>query len=351
MRKTKFYSWANGELAKGCKQCVKGEKLVLFITGLCPRRCYYCPISDRKYGKDVVYANEMPIRYVKEAIEEAKLCDAKGAGITGGDPLTRLERTLKYIKALKKKFGKKFHIHLYTSFDLADDKNLNKLYDAGLDEIRFHADIDNDKLWGRIENALKFKWAVGIEIPVIPGKLRETKKLIDYFEGKVDFINLNELEVADNKISKLSKLGFLKKNRLSYAVKGSEEMALRLLKHAKGTNLHFCTAKLKDKVQLGERIKKRAKNIAKKYDLVDEEGILIRGAIYCRNPVKVRKELMKEFDIPAELIEIDNKRGRLLTGAWIIDEIKEELKARRLKIAIVEEYPTWDRLQLTVNYI
>ena len=60
---------------------------------------------------------------------------------------------------------------------------------------------------------------------------------------------------------------------------------------------------------------------------------------------------MKEFSIPADLIEIDKNRKRLLTGAWIVDELKQQLKAKDLKIAVVEEYPTWDRLQLTVNFL
>jgi len=187
--KTKFYSKKIGNLAKGCRQCVKGQKLVYFVTGICPRRCYYCPISDKKYGKDVIYANERLVKNIHQVIEEAKLCDAKGAGFTGGDPLCNLFRTIFSIRQLKKIFGKSFHIHLYTSFDLIDNQNLGKLFRAGLDEIRFHADIEDDKLWDKILLAKEFKWDIGVEIPVIPGKLKETKKLIDYFYDKIDFLN------------------------------------------------------------------------------------------------------------------------------------------------------------------
>ena len=127
MKKTKYYSYKKGKLSKGCQYCIKGYKLVLFVTGLCPRRCYYCPISDKKYQKDNVYANEWPIKNIREIIKEAKLINAKGAGFTGGDPLCKLWRTFSYIKKLKKVFGKKFHIHLYTSFDLVNEKTLKKL--------------------------------------------------------------------------------------------------------------------------------------------------------------------------------------------------------------------------------
>ena len=328
IEKTKFYSKKIGNLAKGCRQCVKGQKLVLFVTGICPRRCYYCPISDKKYGKDVIYANERKITNIHQIIEEAKLSDSKGAGFTGGDPLCKLWRTTFLIRNLKKKFGKRFHIHLYTSFDLINENDLAKLYRAGLDEIRFHANIDNNKLWNKVELAKKFDWDIGIEIPVIPGKLKETKKLIDYFHDKIDFLNLNELEVADNKMSKLSKLGFLTKSKISYTIKGSEEMALKLMRYVERKkyklNVHYCTAKLKDKVQLGERIKRRAKNAKKEYDLVDEEGMLIRGAIYGKNLNVLRKELMREFDIPSNLIEVDKDKKRLLLAAWIADELKKD---------------------------
>jgi len=355
IKNTGYYSKKIGSLAKGCRLCVKGEKLVLFVTGICPKRCYYCPISDKKYMHDVVYANEWHTNKIKEIIKEAELCNSKGAGFTGGDPLARLNRTIKFIKALKKSFGKKFHIHLYTSFDLVNKRNLEKLCKAGLDEIRFHADIDSNRLWDRINLAKRFRWDIGVEIPAVPGKLKETKELIDYFNDKIDFLNLNELETADNRMSRLSKLGFLTKSRVSYAIRDSEKTAVELMRYIikkrYNLNVHFCTAKLKDKVQLGNRIKRRAKNIAKPYDVVDKEGILVRGVIYCKKLEKTRKDLMKEFDIPAELIETDKQRNQLLTGAWIVDELKNELKKKGLKIAVVEEYPTWDRLIVSLSFL
>jgi pyruvate formate-lyase activating enzyme-like uncharacterized protein len=357
---TPYYSKCTGRLADGCKYCVKGEKLVLFVTGICPRKCYYCPISDKKYGKDVIYANERPVEEgknaVKQIIKEAEICDAKGAGFTGGDPLCKMNRTIKFIKALKKRFGKKFHIHLYTSFDLVNKKNLTKLFKAGLDEIRFHADIDNDKLWNRILIACKFNWDIGIEIPVVPDKVKQTKRLVDYFSDKIDFLNLNELEVADNKISRLAELGYMTKDRISYAVKGSEKAAIEMMKYVLAKkyklNVHFCTAKLKDAVQLAKRLLRRAKNAAKEYDIVDDEGLLIRGALYYNGNLNLlRKKLMKEFDIPSEFIETDKERKRLLTTAAFADENKDILKKKGLKVAIVQEYPTWDRLQVVVDFL
>jgi len=353
--KTNYYSYKVGNLAKGCQYCVKGSKLVLFVTGLCPRSCYYCPISDKKYKHDVVYADEWQTDKIEDIIKEAELIDAEGAGITGGDPLCKLERTIGYIKALKDHFGKKFHIHIYTSFDMVDEEKLRGLSEAGLDEIRFHADINDNKLWGKIDLARKFNWDIGIEIPVIPNKLEETKKLIDFFHGKVKFFNLNELEFADNKFSKLGEMDFETKDNLSYGVKGSEEDALNISKYAEKKypkiNVHYCTAKLKDSVQMANRIVRRAKNAAKDYDEVSKEGLLFRGAIYSEDLEHVKEIIIKKYHIKNNLFDIDEKRKRVLVGALWIHKNKDKLKKDGFKIALVEEYPTQDCLNIMTDFL
>ena len=160
----------------------ENEKLVLFITGLCGQKCFYCPVSEHKFGADDVYADEWklskdPAQADQELLEECRLIEAKGAGITGGDPLATLAKTTHYIQLLKKQFGKSFHIHLYTSFDLVNENNLKELFDAGLDEIRFHADFYNKNKWNNIYIAKKFNWKIGIEIPCIPDLKKETYEI------------------------------------------------------------------------------------------------------------------------------------------------------------------------------
>jgi pyruvate formate-lyase activating enzyme-like uncharacterized protein len=400
MKKTPYHSYKLGNLPKGCQLCVQGAKLVLFITGLCPRSCYFCPISDKKYKKDVTYADEWPVTNIHQIIDEAKLIDAKGAGITGGDPLCKLWNTLFSIRTLKKEFGKKFHIHLYTSLNLINEKNLNSLYKAGLDEIRFHLDLDNDKLWNKIKLALKYDWDIGVEIPVIPKKEKALKKIILFLnninkksKNKIKFLNLNELEIADNKVNKLLKLGYKTKNQLSYAVKGSEELALKLLRFIQKNkiklNIHYCTATLKDKIQVGNRIKRRAKNIKKAYDKVTSYGTLIRGAIYLKNlkpGLNYRKKLnniknrnnyikklniiknniKRDFNIKNNLIYIDKNKLRILTSIKEIKKIRDKINKNFLRninqekkllqnkdlfLAIVEEYPTYDQLELNVEFL
>ncbi len=380
IKKTRFYSYSIGSLPEGCKLCVLGCKLVMFVTGICPRNCDYCPISDKKHQQDITFANEWPTNDIKDIIEEAKLTDAKGAGFTGGDPLVKLHRTITLIKTFKKKFGKDFHTHLYTSFDLATPERLKKLYDAGLDEIRFHPDLDDDKLWDRIENATVFDWDVGVEIPAIPNKKLRTIKLLEFFDKKIKFLNINELEVSDAKANKLSNQGMRTKNDMSYGVKGSDQLAKLLLKEVKqqgySYNVHYCTAKLKDKVQLSKRIQRRAKNVAEPFDIINKDGTLTRGAIYLPfltpsfgytekintltskhkifilNKLRLaRTHLMREYKVPAKLLLIDSQRFRLLTNAGVPQHLTKEISAMGLKPAIITEYPTWDALIVELDWL
>lgn len=403
IQKTSYYSYKIGNLPKGCQLCVKGEKTVLFITGLCSLNCFYCPISDQKKDKDVIYFNEWPSDDINNLFEEIKLCDSKGVGITGGDPLMKLDRTIDYIKQLKKKFGKEFHIHLYTPMNLVTEDSLKKLYDAGLDEIRFHLDPYNNNLWKRLNYAGKFDWKIGVEIPVLPDVISNVKnslkqekhiikqnylKLIDFLATqKIDFLNLNELEISDTNACKLVEKGFKTKDKYSYGVKGSEELAKELLRYIDMKNkqdkhnvklaeaikkteniqaenihinnyafdVHYCTCKLKDGVQLRNRIKRRAKNAAKAYDEIDEDGMLIRGAVYYEKESDGEniKKIFNEHKIePKHGYEMNEDKGkkRCLTSKKTVIKLKNELR-KYGKPAIVTEYPTHDCLNIETEFL
>ncbi len=377
IQQNKYHSFNLGELPKGCQSCVKGEKLVLFVTGICPRKCYFCPVSDDKSGRDVRFANERRVENNGDIIKEAELMDAQGAGITGGDPLSRIERTVEYIKLLKERFGKDFHIHLYTSLDLVDENKLKRLVSAGLDEIRFHLDLDDDKLWKKINLVGKYSWDIGVEIPLIPNKEKEIKKMIDFIIGKVKFLNLNELERADNKLSKLGEMGFEVKEKFSYAIKDSLEMGLRLMDFVKEKNynllVHLCTAKLKDKIQLTNRIKREGEHNHRTFDLVDEGGLLIRGALYLeelapgfgyREKLKrVDKQglieklkpyfdrIVEKFHLTDQDIFLDGEKPRILLSAKKVEKKSKYFRKLGLLPAIVKEYPTADQLEIEVEFL
>ncbi len=319
IRKTKA-GLVYGKLPKGCKLCVEGKKLVLFVTGKCPFRCFYCPVSSERFGRDVSFANERPVKKISDVIEEARLMSAEGAGVTGGDPLADLKKTLSFIKALKQEFGKKFHIHLYTH--LSGNKNvLEKLFEAGVDEIRFHF-ADPSK-------ALEFSWDVGAEIPVIPGWEKTIKAYILRLEKLgVKFINLNQLEFSDSNWERLKAFGFKPEHEYSYVVKGSEELAKKILEWARdeglGITVHYCPAEVKLRIQLVARFKRAARNIAKPFEIITKEGTILVGVLPLEKINEVRK-LTKEFEV---------RENKVFTSPEIAEKLKGE---------VWEYYPTWDR--------
>lgn len=382
-------------LSPGCAMCRQGRKSVLFITGLCSRKCFYCPISEQKDRKDVIFINEVPIMkqgqkkvisggkselhakelefdmWFKELVREIELCKSHGVGITGGDPLMVVDRVCEVIKGLKHRFGEDFHIHLYTPLELFTEENLEKLYEAGLDEIRFHPNVDDDKFWSRGKLAKKFNWTVTMEIPVTPDKELKTYQLIKYMIDYVDFINLNELEYSDTN-AQAFKDKYHVKNSLSYGVEGSEEIALDLKRRFMekgaqyGEKIHYCSAGYKDGVQMRKRIKLRAESIKKDFQVITLDGLIKTGAIYLKDlkPGLDRKLESKDKKlIVARLIKekekldkilaviIDSKKMRFLCKAGEMKKMKNKIKKLGLVPAVVEEYPTYDGFEVEVDFV
>lgn len=347
-----------GKLPRGCELCLEGAKLVLLVTGLCDSKCYYCPLSERRKGKDVVYANERRILGDDELLKEGEISGAKGAGITGGEPFMVFERTLHYIKLLKQEFGQSFHIHLYTTGKMATKEKLEKLHKAELDEIRFHP-VGRDSL-ERLRDALEYDWKVGVEAPVIPQGEAKLTKIASYLEEVgAHFLNINELEISETNFKELEDKGFRLKEGTFAAVEGSEETALNVLDWCKGNvrklSVHYCPTWIKDGVQLRNRLLRRAKNVARPYQEITEDGLLYFGVIepmQWKNDEKGRTQLgrivrilRREFKVPREMVRVNPKKIRVETAWYIVEEIAPYLKKKGLKCATVEEYPTKDRLQ------
>ncbi|MGD1061177.1 MAG: radical SAM protein [Methanomassiliicoccales archaeon] len=332
-------------LAKGCVQCRQGEKLVLLVTGECGSGCYYCPISEAKRGRDVVFANEQRVSEEEDVLAEARAIGAKGTGITGGDPLTHPRRTCSQIKSLKKEFGSGHHVHLYTS--TIDPRAYQSLERCGLDELRIHPQA---RLWGSmersgLEQAVKgLRMEVGIEVPAIPGKEKELESLIRFADrAHLDFVNLNELEFSETNAAALKRRGFEVKDDVSAAVKGSEELALRLLQLDVKIPLHYCSSSFKDSVQLRRRIMRRARRTALPSDMVTDDGTLLKGVIETSEIDDAISMLNDEFNVPTELIHRDEEKKRLEVAPWVLQKISAELPYDSF---IVEEYPTADRLEV-----
>ena len=342
LHKMECGSLCTGRVAKGCRHCIDGSKMVLFVTGRCGWNCYYCPVSLEKKGKDVIYANEGRVYTDEEIIAEAEAMDATGTGITGGDPLLDMDRTVHMIRLLKDRFGKGHHIHLYTA--TIDPEKAKRLQDAGLDEIRFHppesvwTDMSSTRLRETVES---LDIDVGVEVPALPHRERELNALVAYCrEVGVDFVNLNELEFSESNWDMMEAYGYSVRDELSSAVDGSRETAVAVLKANKRADVHFCSSTFKDGIQLRRRLIRRAEHTAKPYQQVTEDGTLVRGYLYAKDLGAAESEL-RSMGVPEDMYEV--LQDRIEVAPWILEDIADSVEHM---CYLSEQYPTADGLEV-----
>jgi pyruvate formate-lyase activating enzyme-like uncharacterized protein len=363
----KINNWLNDSkyirpLSPACRMCAKGSKLVLLVTGVCYSNCFYCPLSFEKFGKDRIFADEWELINeddTKKIIQEAKYINAKGAGITGGDPLIVWRRTKKYISILKEKFGSNFHIHLYTQA-LKNEYHIEDLISEGLDEIRFHPShnywdkMDKSPISQIICKTLEKDVDVAIEIPTIPEMKNEIISLIEWSDiHGIKWININELEFSERNTKKFQSKKYIVKNDISSSVKKSEKTAydilLEISKEDYGIGVHYCSCSFKDGVQLKNRIIRRAKNTVKNHEIICDEGTTIKGVIYQNKNFTLKNiynKLINEYKIEKYKIFINYKKNRIETGVLELNKIASKLLSQGLNSFLIEEYPTADGLEV-----
>ena len=335
IKETKYSSYCLNGIAKGCKQCVVGKKLVLFISGVCSEKCWYCSLSKKRKNKDVIWANERECKNIAGVIKEAEESNALGCGITGGNPLLFLNRTIKYAKALKKRFGKSFHIHIYLPTRLVDEKNLKKLAKY-IDEIRFHPEflIDKSMFYNDIEKIklASFFWKkenIGIELPIIPEKKKEILSFILLVKNKIGFVNLNEFELSDTNFNIVTRKYKLKEN--GYVVADSKKAGLWILRQLAskkaGLKVHLCTAELKNWHQYKNRL---LRHKILPFSKRTRDGTIVYFA--------VNGKIKPGY--------YDKKKKRTIIPVGRVKKLRNEHKILR-----IEEYPTYERDEVEVSEV
>jgi pyruvate formate-lyase activating enzyme-like uncharacterized protein len=264
--------------------------MVLFVTGLCHRRCWYCPLSPERSGRNLAYANDRPVNQPEEILVEARMMGALGTSITGGEPFLVPERVAAFCTILKEAFSKEHHIHLYTG--MAPTREMLLPLIGLVDEIRLHPPQDT---WPEIlaspyarslETARSLGFAVGIEVPALPAlpALAEILPL-------VDFLNINELEWGGINADEMRSRGYTPADSLHNAVKGSRRWAKDLPHREK---VHWCSSKSKDAVQLRERLKRIAARTARPFDEVTGDGTILYGVLEPDGPLATDHLGLKE---------------------------------------------------------
>ena len=317
-------------LSKGCEQCAKGGKMVLFVYGYCDQRdCFYCPLGENRKNVTDVYANERKVECDRDVIDEAKRMDALGSSITGGEPQEAMERTTRYISLLKDEFGEDHHIHLYTGIT-GGRENMRRLSEAGLDEIRFHPPFEQ---WGDLhgtewEDILYIAREEGITPAFeIPG-IRAEAEFLDFLdEGAADFCNINEFEMSQGNFRRMQEQGYeLREGHMS-AVEGSHDILETMGDHEQ---VYFCTSVFKDAAQHRNRLKRMAENVRRPFDEITDDGTIVYGKTW----VDVAR--FEQLGVPDEYYT--EKTDHIELAWWLLEEMVDE--GDLPKGEIVEQYPT-----------
>ncbi|MCI4330961.1 MAG: radical SAM protein [Thermoplasmata archaeon] len=343
-----------GELSPACQQCAEGKKMVLFVTGLCRFRCFYCPVSERRNQKDVVYANERRVLRDEDVLEEARSIGAAGTGITGGDPLGVIDRTDHYVRLLKGEFGAEHHIHLYTHEP--NPEKLQRLARSGLDEFRLHIP---HYLWGPLaasggayrsvlEDAPAWGIRRGVEIPVLPEKEAELRRLLTTLdEIGVDFVNLNEMEFSETNEDHLHGRAYELDPSNGWGVRGSRAVAQRVVREMRLTvPVHYCSSRFKDGVQLKQRLLRRAERTAPAFAERTGDGTVVYGVVEAKPSVdlaRLGRRVGELAGVGADGYRVDFARRRVELGAEPLRRVAGRL---RFPAWEVEEYPTADALEV-----
>ena len=343
-----------GALSPACVQCAEGKKMVLFVTGLCRFRCFYCPVSGKRNQIDATYANERLVTCDADVLAEARAIGAAGTGITGGDPLGVIDRTEHYVRLLKQEFGTSHHIHLYTHEPNAE--KLQRLARSGLDEFRLHIP---HYLWGPLSadgGAYRAvlteapSWGIrrGVEIPVLPEKEAELVRLLRALDGiGVDFVNLNELEFSETNEIQLHDRGYELDPSNGWGVRGSRAVAQRVVREAKlSVPVHYCSSRFKDSVQLRQRLHRRAERTGAPFARTTSDGTLVFGVVEApagRDVARWAERLVRRHRLGPNSYRVDFGRRRLELGAERLRRLAGEVRAPAFA---VEEYPTADALEV-----
>ena len=176
---------------------------------------------------------------------------------------------------------------------------------------------------------------------MIPGEEKGLETLLKMANiAGAKFVNLNELEYSPTNHTAFSKLGFTPIDDFTTAVRGSSDLALKLLEH--GQNVHFCSAPFKDSVQLRNRLVRRGENMARPYEVLTKDGTLIFGEVDLEGADKeVIRSVLTKHDVPEDLYEF--KEAILLIAPWVLEELFKQIGSPAFE---VEVYASYDSLEV-----
>ncbi|MCF8230743.1 MAG: radical SAM protein [Bacteroidales bacterium] len=217
-------------LSPGCRLCGEGEWSCLFINNVCNARCFYCP--SKQDDVSVPTTSAVTFQNPEDYVAYLRRFNYKGASISGGEPFLSFDKTLRFIKTIRKELGNEIYIWMYTNGILAEKEKFKELASAGLDEVRFDISAAGYRL-EPVKKAAGIIRNITVEIPAIPEDLEIIRELLPQMKNAgVDFLNLHQIRLTDYNFSKLKKRGYTFLHGPKATVLESELTALKVMLHS-----------------------------------------------------------------------------------------------------------------------
>jgi uncharacterized protein len=264
------------QISKGCQLCGQGLWSCLFITNKCNASCFYCPSAQM--NDEVPATQNLNFETAESYADYINQFGFKGVSFSGGEPLLFFERTLHYLKTVRKMCSPDLYIWMYTNGILATEEKFRLLAEAGLDEVRFDIGATGYRL-DKVKLAKRIIPHVTIEIPAVPEKKAKLKQLLpEMAEAGVTNLNLHQLRLTKHNAQKLLKHSYTYIPAEQPVVLESELAALELLVYAQKQELpigiNYCSFWFKNRFQAAGFRQRLAFTMNREESTVTERGYI-----------------------------------------------------------------------------
>lgn len=320
-------------MSPGCRICAEGGWSCLFINGICNCKCFYCPAVQNQV--DVPTSSSLQFEEAKDYIRYIQKYNFKGVSLSGGEPLLTFDKTLAFLKAVRRAFGREKYIWLYTNGALVDEEKIGLLKSEGLDEIRFDLSARNYKT-DKIRLAVGQIPHVTVEIPAIPEDLDILKRMMHELERLgVNYLNLHQLRLTPHNFEHLVKRDYTFLHGNKVTVLESELAALEILKYSLEENINlpvnYCSFVFKNRFQNAAARRRIAPGIIESFEEMTESGFIRRIAVHgSAEEIQNLQESLKRTGAEQSLFKLE-PGNRMLLHPGLIREGK--IKAFRLVVS------------------
>lgn len=302
------------KLSPGCLLCGEGAWSCLFINSICNAHCFFCPTEQPSKSEPLTNGIRFPSP--DDYVDYVRRFNIRGVSISGGEPLLTLDRTLLFIRKIKKAFGEKIHLWLYTNGILVNQDDLKRFRDTGVDEMRFNINATHYDL-EKVTLAVPVIDTVTVEIPAVPEKYDLLKGLLrPLHNAGVKFLNLHQLRCTPHNAQNIIKRDYTLLHGPQPTVLQSELTALRLLMHAKenhiGLPINYCSFVYKNSAQTVAYRKRLAAFLRKPFEDITEAGAIRRMSIKGQpDTILAAAEKLKNTNGPEAPWQLTSNKDRI----------------------------------------